>query len=370
MMTARTLDRRGMTSPFPLQDLHVRSGARLGEAGGYVVPMHYGDPAVEHEAVRQRVGVIDRSSRGKIETTGRDRVSFLQGMLSNDVKALSPGEGCPAAFLDARGKIVSLLAVHCLPDRLVLEMERGLVAPTLAALDRFLISERVEFEDLSERLVIVTLAGPVAHPTVEKILGRAVPELRPYQHVQVTVEGLDARIARSEESGEATYDLWVVRDGLARLWERAVGLGVQPVGRQAWNVLRVEAGAVWHGVDVDASTLLLEAPLDHTYSLNKGCYIGQEVVARISYRGHVNRKIVGFVFSPARCPASGDRIAVEGNEVGRVTSAIVSPALGRGLALGFLRREHWEPGTKVEILAEGGPLTAEVASLPFYRRVP
>ncbi|MGH7318003.1 MAG: aminomethyltransferase family protein [Candidatus Rokuibacteriota bacterium] len=358
-----------MASSLPLQDLHVRFGARLGEAAGHVVPLHYGDPAVEHEAVRQRVGVIDRSSRGKIEATGRDRVSFLQGMLSNDVKGLAPGEGCAATFLDAHGKIVSLLAVHCLPDRLVLEMEGGLIAPTLAALDRFLISERVEFEDVSERLGIFTLAGPAARPTVERILEQAVPELRPYQHMQVTREGLDVRMARSEEPGEVTYDLWVVRDGLARLWERALSLGVQPVGRQAWNILRVEAGVVWHGVDVDASTLLLEAPLEHTYSLNKGCYIGQEVVARIIYRGHVNRKIVGFVFPAARCPASGDRIAVEGHEVGRLTSAIVSPALGRGLALGFLRREHWEPGTKVEILAEGGPLTAEVADLPFYRRV-
>jgi folate-binding protein YgfZ len=121
-------------------------------------------------------------------------------------------------------------------------------------------------------------------------------------------------------------------------------------------------------VDVDASTIVLEAPLEHAYSLSKGCYIGQEVLARVTYRGHVNRKIVGFVFRDARIPAPGAAVRVEGKEVGRITSPVVSPALSRGLALGFLRREHWEPGTRVEVAGDGEPLTAEVAALPFYRR--
>ena len=136
---------------------------------------------------------------------------------------------------------------------------------------------------------------------------------------------------------------------LPALWKRATQAGVRPVGEEAWNVLRVEAGRVRHGVDVDGTTLLLEAPLDDAYSLGKGCYIGQEVVARVTYRGHVNRKVVGFAFPDARLPAAGAAVTVEGRGVGRITSAVVSPALGRGLALGFLRREHWAPGTRVEV---------------------
>src|SRR5262245_51601566 len=134
-----------MATRLPLHDLHAALGARFGEADGHLLPLHYGDPAAEHAVVRDQAGVADRSQRGKIDVTGRDRVSFLQGMLSNDVKALQPGQGCPAAFLDAHGKIVSLLTVRALADRLVLETDRRLVEPTLAALDRFLISERVEF---------------------------------------------------------------------------------------------------------------------------------------------------------------------------------------------------------------------------------
>jgi glycine cleavage system aminomethyltransferase T len=112
----------------------------------------------------------------------------------------------------------------------------------------------------------------------------------------------------------------------------------------------------------------MEAGLEEVYSLTKGCYIGQEVVARVTYRGHVNRKLAGFAFPDARIPAPGAPVRVDGKDVGRITSAVVSPALGRGVALGYLRREHWEPGTRVEVAGEGEPLQAEVAALPFYRR--
>jgi len=357
-----------MTTRTPLHEAHARLGARFGEADGFLVPLHYGDPGSEHEAVRERVGLVDRSERGKIEATGRDRVAFLHGMLSNDVKALAPGQGGQAAFLDAHGKVVSLLSVHCLADRLVLEMDRRLIEPTLAALDRFLISERVEFEDASGSQGILTLAGPAARAAVEKILDQPVPELPLLHHALLTVDGLDVRVVRTEESGEEGYDLWTGPEGLPRLWERALAAGAQPIGREAWNVLRVEAGVVWHGVDVDASTLVMEAPLEHAYSLGKGCYIGQEVIARVAYRGHVNRKIVGFVFPDARIPAPGAAVLVDGKEVGRITSPVVSPALRHGLALGFLRREHWEAGTRVEVAGDGEPLAAEVAALPFYQR--
>ena len=158
---------------------------------------------------------------------------------------------------------------------------------------------------------------------------------------------------RTEEAGEEGYDLWVPTEGLAPLWDRLRDAGARPVGREAWDVLRVEAGVVRYGIDVDASTLLLEAPLTDAYSLTKGCYVGQEVVARITYRGHVNRQIVGFRFLGARVPAAGAPVLVEGKEVGRITSAVLSPALGVALGLGFLRREHHEPGTRVEV-QDGG----------------
>ena len=359
-----------MSERLPLHDAHERLGARVIEAGGLLVPRDYGDPAAEHEAVRERAGLIDRSERGKIEVTGKDRATFLHGLVSSDVKGLAPGQGCETALLDVHGKVTALLVIHCLPDRLVLETDRQLAGPLLAAIDRYLFSERAELEDVTPGWGILTVAGPAARKTVEQAVGTAVADLSRWQHVVVPWEGGEFRVVRTEETGEEGYDLWTPVESAGRLWERLREAGARPVGREAWDVLRVEAGIVRYGVDVDASTLLLEAPLPDSYSLNKGCYLGQEVIARITYRGHVNRKIVGFRFPDARVPPAGARVLVEGKEVGRITSAVLSPTLDVALALGFLRREYHEPGTRVEV--EGGvdPLSAEVAALPFYRRTP
>jgi folate-binding protein YgfZ len=185
----------------------------------------------------------------------------------------------------------------------------------------------------------------------------------------VAWEGVGVRAVRTEETGEEGYDLWAPVETTAALWDRLRDTGAVPVGREAWNVLRVEAGVVRYGADVDAGMLLLEAPLPDAFSLSKGCYLGQEVVARITYRGHVNRKIVGLRFDDRRVPSSGATVTVEGREIGRVTSVVVSPTLERGVALAVLRREHTEPGTRVEVRDGDLTLTAEVSALPFYRRV-
>jgi folate-binding protein YgfZ len=363
-----------MSERLPLHDIHERFGARFVETDGLLAPRDYGDPAAEHEAVRERAGLIDRSERGKIEVTGRDRATFLHGLVSNDIKGLAPGQGCETALLDVHGRVTALLAVHCLSDRLVLETDRQLAGPLATAIDRYLFSERAELEDVTSAWGILTVAGPTARKTVELAVGAALPDLSRWQHVVVSWEATEIRVVRTDEPGEEGYDLWTPAEGLRRIWERLREAGARPVGREAWDVLRVEAGVVRYGVDVDASTLLLEAPLPDSYSLNKGCYLGQEVIARITYRGHVNRKIVGFRFADARVPPAGAPVLVEGKEVGRITSAVLSPALGVALALGFLRREHHEPGTRVHV--QGGdeplsaPLSAEVSALPFHRRAP
>ena len=361
---------RAMSERLPLHDTHERLGARFTDAAGILVPKDYGDADAEHEAVRERAGLVDRSERGKIEVTGKDRATFLHGLVSSDVKSLAPGQGSDSALLDVHGKVTALLAIHCLPDLLILETDREMAASLLAGIDRYLFSERAELEDVTSAWGILTAAGPLARKTVEQALGASVPELPRRHHVTLPWEGAEVRVVRTDDTGEEGYDLWTGPELLGRLWDRLLEAGARPVGRDAWEALRVEAGVVRFGVDVDAGTLLLEAPLPDSYSLNKGCYLGQEVVARITYRGHVNRKIVGFRFADARVPAAGAPVLVEGKEVGRITSAVRSPALRVALALGFLRREHQEPGTRVEVRDGDESLPAEVAALPFYQRGP
>ena len=357
-----------MAEPLVLHDRHERRGARFLESDGVLLPRDYGSPAREHAAVRARAGVIDRSERGKIEVTGRDRAQFLHAILAGDVKALGEGAGARMALLDVHGKVTALLVVHAFGDRLLLETDRHLTAILLAGIDRYLFSERVELEDVTAAWGLLTVAGPASRAAVERALGEPLPDLALWHHALTAAAGPGAWIVRTEETGEEGYDLWAPPAALGALWDRLADGGVEPVGREAWDVLRVEAGVVRHGIDVDHGTLLLEAPLPDAYSLSKGCYLGQEVVARITYRGHVNRKVVGFRFDDARVPPPGAPVLVAGQEAGRITSAVVSPSSGHGLALGLLRREHWEPGTRVEVRAGGELLPAQVVALPFYRR--
>jgi folate-binding protein YgfZ len=324
--------------------------------------------------VRERAGVVDRSERGKIEVTGKDRATFIHSLVSNDVKGLVPGQGREAALLDVHGKITALLVVHCLPDRLVLETDRQLAEPLASTIDRYLFSERAELEDVTGAHGILTVVGPGARKAAEQALGAPVPDLERWQHVVVPREDGPVRVVRGDATGEEEYDLWAPVAALPALWERLGEAGARPVGRDALEMLRVEAGHVRYGVDVDASTLLLEAPLADAFSLNKGCYLGQEVVARVTYRGHVNRRIVGFRFADARVPPPGASVKVGEATVGRITSAAFSPGLGVAVALGLVRREHQEPGTRVEVAADpagaSAALPAEVAALPLYRRPP
>src|SRR5262249_27931639 len=318
-----------MPDHLPLHDVHERLGARFTEVDGLLLPSGYGDVAAEHEAVREGAGLIDRSERGKIEVTGKDRATFLHGLVSNDIKGLTPGQGCESALLDVHGKVTALLVVHCLADRLLLETDRPLREPLLTTIDRYLFSERAELEDVTGASGILTVAGPAARKLVEQAVGAPVPDLAPWRHVLVPGAGAgigaDIRVVRTEETGEEGYDLWAAPGDLARLWDRVREAGAQPVGRDVWDVLRVEAGVVRYGIDVDASTLLLEAPLPDAFSLNKGCYLGQEVIARITYRGHVNRKITGFRFADRRVPPAGAPGPGGGEEGGPVTSAGPSP---------------------------------------------
>ena len=359
-----------MATRLALHAIHQGLGAVFDDRCGWELPFHYGDPAAEHRAVREAAGLIDRSLVGKVEVTGRDRVSFLQGMLTNDLKILEPGRGCPAAFLDAHGKVQTFLSVFVAADRLLLELPPAMTGKTLQLLDKFLISEKVEFTDVTEAFACFSLQGPAAARVLADLTGSSV-SLEPYHHEERQANGAATRIIRVDETGETGFHCWVPAGHGASLWaallEAGKPLGLRPVGLAALNSLRVEAGVPWYGHDVDESVLLPEIPLDPLVSYTKGCYIGQEIVARVKYRGHVNRRLSGFVLDGDRVPAFGARVVKDGGEVGRITSAVHSFSLNRPIALGFVKREWAEPGTEVVVHDEDLTLPARVSALPFDR---
>ena len=355
-----------MSNELALAAVHRAQGAKVREICGRLVPNDYGDTAAEYEALTRATGLVDRSMLGKVTVTGRDRLAFLQGMLSNDVKTLRPGQGTAAAFLDAHGKVMALVAVYALEDRLLLELPPSLTEKTLQALDKFLISEKAAFEAADEAFAVLAVQGPGSRALLERLAGRPL-DLVPYHHLEARIAGAPTRVIARAEGHVSGFHCWTATADAAALWQALVEAGARPVGLEALNVLRIEAGVPWYGHDVDESVILPEARLEHLISYTKGCYIGQEVVARVKYRGHVNRGLSGLVLEGDRVPPPGAAVVAEDKEVGRITSAVRSFALGKPIALGYVRREHFEPGSVVAIQDGGALIPARVAELPFVR---
>jgi folate-binding protein YgfZ len=322
-------------------------------------------PAEQYRAVREAAAVIDRSSVGKAEVEGRDRASFLQGMLSNDVKALAPGQGCAAAFLDAHGKVMALLRVYALSDRLLLELPAGLTQKTLLLLDKYLISEKAAFEPVDEAYAVLSVQGAQAPALIAGLAG-APMDLAPHAHVEATLAGIATRVVQRSEFGvRPGFFLWAAPDAMPALRAAVEGAGATPVEPAVGEVLRVEAGEPVYGQDVDESVILPETNLEHLVSYTKGCYIGQEVVARVKYRGHVNRALTGLTLEGDRVPTPGAPVFAGEREIGRVTSAVRSLGLGAPIALGYVRREHLEPGSAVAVRIEDILVPARVTPPPF-----
>ena len=322
------------------------------------------DLSAEYRAAREAVALFDRSALGKVSVTGRDRLTFLQGMLTNDVKGLRPGQGAPAAFLDAHGKVMVLLVVYAAADRVLLELPASLTEKTLQTLDRYLISEKAAFEAVDDGFAIWSLQGPAARGLLEGLTGVAL-ELPAYGHAEVAIGGAPVRVINRAEGPAPGFHCWVPAEHGATVRAALETAGAVPASAGTLEVLRVEAGQPWYPQDVDDSVILPETRLDPLVSYTKGCYIGQEVVARVKYRGHVNRALSGLVIDGDRVPGQDARVTAEGKEVGRLTSAVRSLALGRPIALGYVRREHFEPGTAVTVVDALGEQPARVAALPF-----
>jgi folate-binding protein YgfZ len=299
------------------------------------------DLASAHAAATQGAALIDLSDRGVLEATGPQRQKFLQGMLSNDVLNRQPGQGCLAALLTVKGHVQVLMRALVEKDAVLLEMPADRLELVERTLNHYKVAAPVRFKVLPT--AILGLIGPQA----SIFLGRAgsvVPDLAPEGHASVEIGGRKAVLARASDlpgSGFVLHlspeDLTVVRDAL-------VAAGAVPIGREVTDALRVESLRPWYGADVTEDNLLHETGLVSEYaSFSKGCYIGQEVVARLDARGgHVNKTLRGLTLSAP--VATGTLLTVDGKEVGRVTTAAVSPRRGP-IALGYVHRSHLAAGT-------------------------
>ncbi len=329
-------------------------GANFSNYNGWEKPSDFGDCLDECHAARETFGLLDRAERGKLVLTGVDRYTWLQGMISNDVRSLSEGAAAiSACVLNATGHLLADVRVINRGDSLLLDMDRGNVDKIYRLLDGFIITEDVEIVDQSDFLACLSIQGPGASEEWA---------------VRFDSEGIQR--FPSDYTGLGGFDLYVKVSEAAALWLRMVEAGAQPVGEEAAETLRIEAGIPRYSVDMDESTIPLECGLESTHiSQTKGCYVGQEIIARIVVRGHTNRALTGLILEGSQLPRHGDKVypphREADREVGWITSATHSPLLGKAIALGYIRHEQRAPGTPLRIDREDGVILAEVCDLPF-----
>ena len=319
-----------------------------------------------YQAARERSALIDRSDRGRLVVSGADRASYLQGLLTNDIVALKPGEGCYSAYLTPQGRMIADMWVYELGDVILLALPRDVKDRVLAKLDQFVFSEDVQIGDVTDTFFTTALVGPDAGRILSGVLGDPVVALPEHGNRRVPFDGHPAIVTRVTDLGEAGYDVYVEHAQAMTLREALATAGVAEADRDTVDALRIEAGIPKFGCDMDEETIPLEAGIEsRAISFSKGCYVGQEVIIRVLHRGHgrVARKLAGLAFEDDAVPATGATVSVEGRDIGRLTSTAMSPALKRPIALAYLHREFLAVGTTVSV----GDLRATVTELPFVR---
>jgi folate-binding protein YgfZ len=354
-----------MAKRSTLHDLHERQGAAFVEQDGWLLPDHFGDPASEYEAVRNSAGIFDLANRAMLQFTGEDRLSYLQGMLSNDLRPLKVFDGQQATILTQQGKVIADVRVLCSLNSFYLDFWEPLKEKFFNHLNRYLVADEVEIHDPNEQWKMLSLQGPSAQTILDQLFANAELPAQTNHHGMVQFDGTPVCVVRADRSGYDGFDLVVQTGQLTAFAQRLTELGAAWVGAQAQNILRVEAGMPRYGVDFSEDNLLLEVALDDAVSFTKGCYLGQEVVERIRSRGHVNKMLCGLLLEGSTPAASGDKLHAGDKEVGQITSSVTSLALQRPIALGYVNKEFWSPGTKLIVRIGGSEVGATVAARPI-----
>lgn len=362
---------------------HPLYGHDTADVGGKSVVLAYGSVAAEYEALHSRAAVFDRSHRGRLRLSGERAGEMVAGLVTNDVAALVPGQGCYAAALTAKGKIVADVRVFVEENSVLVDVPARAAAGWTAMVKKYVNPRIAPHIDETTRVRDIGIFGPNARHIVSEITGvpsPALTALTPYSHVTLEIEGAHVLVASVPDLGTEGFELLVPADAYSLLWQRAVDAGAAPAGLEAWEIARVEAGRPEWGLDIDDATIPQEANFDelHAISYTKGCYVGQETVARVHFRGHVNKHLRGIRAPGVEPPPRGATLhGADGTQVGDVRSAVRSPMLG-GIALAMIRRDV-APGAALvarwqdDIGAGGGsgdPATSlerrvDVAALPF-----
>jgi folate-binding protein YgfZ len=367
-----------------LHEAEQTIGANFTNINSQEVVVDYGELLAEHQALIRSAGVLDLSFRGRLCLVGSDRVRFLHGQVTNDIKGLAVGQGCYAALVTAKGRMQSDLNVYNLADELLLDFEPGLTELVAQRLEKYIVADDVQIVNVAPLYGLLSVQGPQAEAVTRNVLGATELPSEPFRFTRVTDPTLgelyvmnrsrlqrrfpstatfasdnapgqskptQARVGPGDARHSANqctsgFDLFVPVASLKTLFDRlftsAKSAGGRACGWNAFEIARVEAGIPRFGIDIDETNFPQECGIeDKAVSYTKGCYIGQEILNRIHTLGHVNKQLRRFKLAGdfKSLPKKRDKLLLAGSEVGYITTAVYSPAQKCNIALGYLRKE-------------------------------
>jgi folate-binding protein YgfZ len=357
----------------PLRAEHEKLGARFGEYFASVLPANYGNAQREYKFARESVALIDKNYRCVLSFTGTDRARYLNAMLTGNIRDLAPGHGNISLLLNPQGRILAEVETLALEDRFLVISHAMIRERLMETFDKFIIMDDVTMEDWTEKFGTLALEGPKAAEIARELCTLDLNSLEEFAHAEKTIAGIPCRVIRTSAGNIPAAEFLVPRENLAALWALLLDAARRhnggPVGYEALNILRLEDGVAWYGVDFDENQIPHQAALESTHiSYTKGCYTGQEIVERVRSRGQIQRRRVMLRFCGDAIPRAGEPLfatdADNAAEIGFVTRAARAPKFGAVIGMGYVRREQMEPGSKVKW--SGGD--AEVFELPNAKK--
>ena len=356
-----------------LHDLHVAGRAALGEVDGWLLPRVYENIKREYLSAKGTVAVMDRSHLGRLRLTGAKRLDLLHRLTTNDVRSLTPGQGARTALLTDKGRIVEDLRLHALEDSVLLVTSPGNQARVREILEKLRFRDDVTVEDVTTSTAMISLLGPQSGHLLEAVSSASgLAELTPQHSVEIGLGGARVVAARCVDVGGRGFNLIVPSGAAPAVWSALFAkgdpYGASPCGEEAYEMLRIELGLPRFGRELTEDHNPLEARLDDAISWTKGCYVGQEVVARLDSRHKVSKLLVGVWLEPGPVPEAGSPIespSAPGVAAGVLTSVAPSLDFRRVIGLGYVRMELAAAGTQLVAVSDGDRIGAEVSDLPF-----
>jgi folate-binding protein YgfZ len=337
------------------------NGVGLADYRGGQTVAAYSDPRKEFSALQNSCGLYDLGWRTNITLGGRDRVRWLNGMITNNIRDLAAGQGVYAFVLNPQGHILGDLYAYNRGDSFLVTTDRVQTEMLLGLFKRYIIMDQVEATNVSDKLTTIGVTGPASRETLRRI-GLDVPELQPLQLAEVNWQRLGLTIVRGDNPISESYEMFVAPETAHLFWETLVKAGATPAGSEALELFRIAAGIPCYGLDIRERDLPQETEQARALNFTKGCYIGQEIVERIRSRGNVHRKFTGFVLQGS-LPAPGAKVQADSKDIGEITSvaSLPLPSGDLSVALGYVRREIGTSGKEVRV----GDIKATVRDLPF-----